>query len=436
MRKNPRNVLDVKVLIYLDSHSPRITYVLNFIFKQRALEFEVIYNLEDFEQRTHLIRLAYCRSYSGKSPWIQRAGIMDEGTVRDVKVEKTVQKEVEFLSFDDEPDLIASVFYVLTRYEEYQPKKRDEHSRFRFQESILADGWISEAVCDRWSEQIIRQVLPSWRLETELPKIIPTFDIDNTFAYRLKEGMRMWTSIAKDVFFRNHQRIRERKAVLLNTKTDPYDTFDTIREIAGKFPRTTVFWLVGKWGKKDRNISIEHPEHQTVIQKIAACAEIGLHPSYASFLNNEKIGVEKKKLEAVVASVEHSRQHFLRLTLPETFQGLLENGFRHEWSMGFAEHTGFRCGTARSFPWFDLRKNEETPLMLHPFVYMDGTLNEYMKLTPEASMKNIQALYDEVSRYGGDFVFLWHNETIGDYGKWKGWSEVLNFTLNLNNEQK
>jgi hypothetical protein len=62
---------------------------------------------------------------------------------------------------------------------------------------------------------------------------------------------------------------------------------------------------------------------------------------------------------------------------------------------------------------------------------MDGSLNEYLKLSTTEAKNRIEKLLQEVEKFGGDFIFLWHNETITDHGIWKGWSSVLDFTLSL-----
>ncbi len=52
-----------------------------------------------------------------------------------------------------------------------------------------------------------------------------------------------------------------------------------------------------------------------------------------------------------------------------------------------------------------------------------------MKLTPEDAIHEISILAEEVKNFGGEFSFIWHNETIGDYGNWKGWSKVFKFSI-------
>ena len=164
-------------------------------------------------------------------------------------------------------------------------------------------------------------------------------------------------------------------------------------------------------------------------------SELNIHPSYDSFLDSEQIQKEKENLQVITEKIiTGSRQHYLRFQLPESYRGLINAGIEDDYSMGFAEHLGFRSGTARAHKWFDLKSNEITELTIHPFVYMDGTLHEYMGLTTSDSQSRIKDLYDEVEEFGGDFIFIWHNETIGDYNNWNGWSEVLDFTLNLKNE--
>ena len=317
---------------------------------------------------------------------------------------------------------------------------KDEHDRFSFNSSILKEfDWIETAICDRWARAIIEFLDPDLYIDVTLSsalagskfKFIPTFDIDNTYAYKHKKGKRKLLSTARDLLKFDFERMKERKEVNSGNK-DPYDTFDRIEEIAKDFPYTKLFWLVASNGEKDRNLELSIPEHRQLIQRMSNSALVNLHPSYASYIDGVSIGEQKRKLEQVTGTtINATRQHFLRFKLPQTFQALSSIGIEHDYTLGFPERAGFRCGTARPHLWFDLSKNQITTLTVHPFVYMDGTLHEYMKLTIDESKSLVQKLYKEVKEYGGDFIFIWHNETIGNYKKWKGWSEVLDYTLKL-----
>lgn len=405
------------IQIGVDKITPRIEYTFDFIFRKRGIDFLLT---TDWEKND----ISY-RKREGVS------SLLYENSIRKFDL----KWEDENLLLDQKVDFPAVIFFHLVRYEEYLSKQKDEHGRFPFLESFFQDK-IEFPLCDMWAEAFIKKVLPNWKSERKKVDILPSFDIDNTFAYQLKKGKRKWLSIAKDIINVDFSRLSERKKVLSEKQKDPYDTFDKITSIAKRFP-TNIFWLVGDWSEKDRNISIENPKHQSLIRKMKLTGTLGIHPSYASFLKVEKVSKEITDLSKIIEqNIMKSRQHFLRFQLPESFQLLNDLKIKEEHSMGFAEHLGFRCGTARSIKWFDLSKNEITPLEIHPFLYMDGTLNEYMGLSPEESIEKIKEIYKKVEQFGGQFRFLWHNETIGDVGKWKGWSIVLEETLKLNKWKK
>lgn len=417
--------------IYVDQISPRIAYTFEFIFGSRGLT----YTLTDDVQEA--VDFSYSHEIRENTSSLSMAEFMLSNKVESLEVDTVnVTNDLECFSFHSVTDPIASIFYTLSRYEEHICAKTDEFGRFPLLESKAPKKWLLHSMCDRWAEYVLTLAGISDYPKSFDVTMIPSFDIDNTYAYKLKSGKRKWMSTLKDLLKFSFDRIKERRGVLSGKEKDPYDTFSKISSVQKQFPQTKVFWLIGKWGKKDRNISIRNTEHRKLIKSLSDDGmEIGLHPSFGSFNMKEMVNQEKRELEAVCEKeIMLSRQHFLRFQVSSTFSDLLKNGFTDEYSMGFAEHVGFRSGTARSHKWFDLSTNQPTELTLHPFAYMDGTLREYMNLSIEESKQTIRQLYDEVKRYGGDFIFIWHNETIGDYGNWKGWSEVLDFTLSLENE--
>ena len=423
----------MRCVVFVDSINNRIEYTFDFIFKSRGLNYELTSDIQTFNDFDG-VKLNYSSQQLDGNQVIP-SEILFEKEIKSYKLQKAKFNDEFCLSLNGVVDPVASVFYTLSRYEEYTSKVKDQHGRFLFEESYLKEyNWVEKCICDRWAVEVLRFLGLESIVSIDPVKLIPTFDIDNTYAYKLKTGKLKFLSICKDLLNFNFERIKERKHVLNGAK-DPYDTFDLIREIGINNKETKLFWLIGERAEKDKNISIENREHQQLIISLDKGFEVNLHPSYNSNGDSQLIDNEKNKLEKLLSrKVIRSRQHFLRFQLPNTFQALNSIGFKHEYSMGFAEHVGFRCGTARSIHWFDLTQNKKTDLIVHPFAYMDGTLNEYMQLSIDDSKQKIQQLYNEVCEFGGDFIFIWHNETIGDYKKWKGWSEVLRFTLNLKHE--
>ncbi len=424
------------MLIYCDKPGPRLEYTLHFVFSLRGLSYRLTSDLEDFTEAA-MPKWNYSERELAEIPQIRPAGLLFETHIAQPEIAIAHFQQEPIVSLNGTCDPLAAIFYVLSRMEEYTPGNLDEHGRFPAESSVLKQhDLLHTPVCDRWAEALIswlrEQTGPIPEITREIPKIIPSFDIDNAFAYLHKSRKRRMLSNAKDILQRNTKRLRERSEVLRGRQKDPYDTFDVLKEVASKYD-TRLFWLLADFGKYDKNLSHNSTQLRKLIRELGELTITGIHPGYGSAKSLALLETEKRRLERILERpVTLSRQHFLRLSFPETFHRLLACGIKADYSMGFAQDFGFRLGTARTVQWFDLDRNEVTELELHPFVYMDGTLNEYLELSPGESKQVIRDLYTQVKRYGGDFCFIWHNETIGDYGKWKHWKEVFEFTLTLN----
>src|SRR5690606_20860146 len=99
--------------------------------------------------------------------------------------------------------------------------------------------------------------------------------------------------------------------------------------------------------------------------------------------------------------------------------------------LGYAEMPGFRASICVPFHFFDLEKNAITSLIFRPFVVMDVSLKHYLRLDQKEAIQKIRELMDTVKKYRGEFISIFHNESLSDYDVWRGWRNVYEAMLTM-----
>jgi len=329
-------------------------------------------------------------------------------------------------------DLFAASFYLLTLYEEYFPKQLDEHGRFNPDESLAyRNGFIEIPLIDRWA-YLLKDELKKKYPDTEFIKrkfrFVSTFDIDFPYMYLKKGLIRSMGGMMRDLLNLRFEDIASRIAVHLRMKPDPYMSalrwIDHVHQDAGK--SYYLFALMNDCGKYGRKTLYPLTDYYEYLKNLDS-ATVGLHPSYDTYHNPQQLIKEKKKLERIMGKMKViiSRQHFLRMIVPDTFRQLEAAGLQEDFTTAFARTPGFRSGTAIPYYFYDVEKDITGKLLMHPTVMMDACLITYLRLRPKEALEKIKRLVDECKQSGGDFVSLWHNSNLAGNIKNNTWISVF-----------
>ena len=161
------------VLVLVDDISARIQYTFDFIFKMRGVEYTLVESIDTFNDFQGA-KLNYSKQKCSDGISFTPSGLLNETGIWNGNLDKVKIESVDCLSFNGNKDLVASVFYVLTRMEEYNCYSYDDHDRFPFSHSILKKyEWVEQAVCDRWASYIIVDLLKVEVVKSKV-EIIPT----------------------------------------------------------------------------------------------------------------------------------------------------------------------------------------------------------------------------------------------------------------------
>jgi len=338
-------------------------------------------------------------------------------------------------------DVFAASFYLLSLYEEYLPSRLDEHGRFDHRNSLLFQNHCLEIpIIDRWAYQLKETLEKSGYSTAEFRlrkyRSVSTYDIDHPFLYRYKGFIKNTGRLLHDCLNQNFKSVKKRLSVLLHRSEDPYmQAIRFIQSTEVRAKRTYyIFVLLGKkWddyyrylrGLSSVFIGV-HPSCGTVSKARHPAPSAGPSHKISRGLRVKPAMTEKETLEKILQQpIVFSRQHFLRMQTPDTFQSLLQAGIREDFTLAFAKAPGFRSGTAIPHFFYDLQKEEITPLLLRPTIMMDSTLIFHLKLSPETAWKKIKSLIDACKQSGGDYLSLWHNSNLAGSPEKNPWIQVF-----------
>ncbi len=285
------------------------------------------------------------------------------------------------------------------------------------------------------SEDALLGVLP----ET---KILLTHDVDaikKTLAIRLKQTLfhcfnavraltrgDLKTSIIK---LAHSQRFFYGKS--------KYWLFEDLMEVERKYHKKSIFLFYG--GKPSNQKSIvewlfdpSYDPNDTSLKELAnemirqGCS-IGLHPSFTSWEDRDKLNKARENLERSFGiPIRMCRQHWLRFSFESTWRAQEDAMLTHDFTLSFNDISGLRNGAAITFHPWDFTKDQPMKLVATATVFMDSQFYDYINMTDDKRKNQIRYWLNEIQEVHGTAAILWHQHTFSDDYGWKtGYKEML-----------
>lgn len=426
------------ITVYSSRISNRLVYILDWLFVD-VFHSGYIITSQNEDVKNLPFFISYGESFEN-SVSIPDCGLLRESNIQQQKFDVGFYKNVPTLFHNEQQfslpfDLFSAVFFLISRYEEYDDFIPDKHGRYPSSESILyKNNWLERPLVDEWIFSFF-SLLKEKNFPVSLAdfSFLPTYDIDIAYSFLHKGFIRTGGALIKDLVSGNFKNITDRIRVLQHKKTDPFDSFNWLLNLhkASNLPAIYFMLVALKVSDFDKNNSPLSTAMQQLIKDINSKATIGIHPSYYS--NQQPIFESEKNLleKTTGKKITKSRQHYVKMKLPETYHFLLDQNINDDYSMGYGSALGFRAGTGRSFNWYDLKNETETALKIHPFCFMDSTAHFEQKLSATASFEKLEKMKTLLSKTGSQLITVFHNFSLGTDMQWKGWKENYeHFLLN------
>jgi len=392
-------------------------YIIDIIFDEfLGLEFEVVENID-------------CQD------WIIELENRKSLTIKDTFFSK-YPKDLEYLKRENIPstieelDIFAASFFMLTRWEEYVNKRRDNHDRFSATESLAyKQGFLDRPIVNEYVEELKSKLLELYnnlKFKIQNSKLYISCDVDQPYDCTVENLQNLIRVGAGDILKRKSIKEfakRVRRYIfnkLGNYKYDENYTFEWYMDVCEKAGVKAAFYFIPTSIEKQNGCyELKDKKIQNLLKYIDSRShEIGVHGSYQTYQDKDKAKLQKNMLDDTLSSlgisqkVVGNRQHYLRWDSSITPEVLEYAGFLYDTTGSYADRPGFRYGVCYEFSMFDILNRKKLSLKQRPLIVMECSLidDSYMGLGySEEALETMKELKQKCFKYDGNFSLLWHN---------------------------
>ena len=429
------------MLLYSALASIRLNYITSFIANIIGLEIIITTDRKVFSEATAK-KINYSNEPICTDEYqIKPHSLLFQNTINTIDLEVVTCRHQPcfFTSQNDSHgfDIFAATFYLITRYEEYLPHEKDSYGRFAHINSLAyKHSFLHLPIVNIWLNDLMERLsTASHKLSTTKSfKFTPTYDIDIAYTHKYQSIIKNIGGFFKDLMRGDLEKVIERANFYSGNAKDPFDVYDWLDDLHQMHQLQPIYFflLAEKRSVYDKNVPPKSSGIRQLIQRIQRKYQVGIHPSWQSgddkkLLINELLQLEK--ITHIKCSI--SRQHYIRLTLPETYKNLISAGITADYSMGYGSINGFRASVASPFYWFDLKKNEATNLLIHPFCWMDANSYFEQHLSADEAFLELQQYYDSVKKVNGNCTIILHNNFLTEQPQWLPWRKMYERFLSM-----
>jgi len=421
------------ILVFSPRSGPRLTYVLDWLLKERLqLDYSITNSIPQSGERQ--LAIAYGCSSPGVLCVPDSGLLWQEGiTPQEPTIGSWQGLPTLYAASPNEYnvpfDVFSAAFFLLSRYEEYYQYQPDKHGRYPATASLLyKNGWLARPLLDEWVQLFRKQLQGVSGIHIEPPRFVfkPTYDIDIAFSHLHKGKFRIVGAYLRALMRMDINQLQERTQVLKKKQKDPFDSFRLLRQLHQQYRCEPIYFVLSalKTTRYDKNIHPRHPAMVRVVKHLAKEGAVGIHPSYYSD-KGSTMQQETEVLQQIAeVPITISRQHYIRFRVPDTCRQLLRHQLHTDYSMGYGTHLGFRAGTGNPFLWYDIQAEATTTLRIYPFCFMDTTAHYELKLSASQAFDRLADMSRLLEKTGSCLITIFHNFSLGTSKEWKGWREA------------